>query len=46
MVRKRMETGKQADFGVGSVKRQILRLALPMTLAQVVSLLYNLVDRI
>ena len=39
-------TGKQADFSVGSVKRQILRLALPMTLAQLVSLLYNLVDRI
>ena len=39
-------TGRQADFSVGSVKRQILRLALPMTLAQLVSLLYNLVDRI
>ena len=39
-------TAKKADFGTGSVKRQILNLAVPMTLAQVVSLLYNLVDRI
>ncbi len=46
MQQDKKETGKKADFGAGSVKRQILRLAVPMTLAQVVSLLYNLVDRI
>lgn len=40
------QTTRKADFGTGSVKRQILNLAVPMTLAQVVSLLYNLVDRI
>ncbi len=40
------QTARKVDFGTGSVKRQILNLALPMTLAQVVSLLYNLVDRI
>lgn len=38
--------GKSADFGVGSVKRNILRIALPMTLAQLINVLYNVVDRI
>ncbi len=35
-----------ADFGAGSVRENILRLALPMTLAQLVNVLYNMVDRI
>ncbi len=35
----------QTDFSKGRVSRCILELALPMTLAQFVSLLYNIVDR-
>ncbi len=34
------------DFSVGSVKRHIIDQAVPLTLAQVVQLLYNIVDRI
>ena len=34
------------DFSQGSVKRLILAQALPLTLAQAVQLLYNIVDRI
>ena len=34
------------DFSKGSVKRLILAQALPLTLAQAVQLLYNIVDRI
>lgn len=34
------------DFSSGSVKRQILAQALPLTAAQAVQLLYNVVDRI
>lgn len=36
---------EQADFTKGSVRSAILRLAVPMTLAQLVSLLYNIIDR-
>ena len=36
----------QTDFSRGSVQRNILEVALPMTLAQVLNLLYNIVDRI
>lgn len=36
----------QNDFGSGSVKRLILSQALPLTVAQTVQLLYNIVDRI
>ena len=39
-----MDSG--ADFGVGSVRRSILRIALPMTLAQLINVLYNVVDRV
>ena len=35
----------QKDFSVGSVKRLIVAQAIPMTVAQVVHLLYNIVDR-
>ena len=35
----------QTDFSVGSVSRRILELALPMTAAQIINLLYNMVDR-
>lgn len=34
------------DFSIGSVRRRIVEQALPLTLAQVVQLLYNIVDRI
>ncbi len=34
------------DFSAGSVKRHILSQAIPLTLAQAVQLLYNIVDRI
>ena len=33
------------DFSQGSVSRNILSMALPMTVAQVINILYNLVDR-
>lgn len=33
------------DFGVGSVERNIISMAVPMTVAQILNLLYNLVDR-
>lgn len=34
------------DFSQGSVKKRIIEQAIPLTLAQIVQLLYNLVDRI
>ena len=34
------------DFSQGSVKKRIIEQAIPLTLAQVVNLLYNMVDRI
>ena len=40
-----MHTGK-TDFSQGSVKKLIMAQALPLTLAQLVQLLYNIVDRI
>ncbi len=38
--------GEKNDFSRGSVWRHILRLAVPMTLAQLINVLYNLVDKI
>lgn len=37
---------QKRDFGSGSVAQAILRLAVPMTLAQLINVLYNVVDRI
>ncbi|MBP3215897.1 MAG: MATE family efflux transporter, partial [Clostridium sp.] len=34
------------DFSKGSISGNILRLAVPMTLAQLVNVLYNVVDRV
>lgn len=34
------------DFGEGSVAKNIISIAVPMTVAQILNLLYNLVDRI
>lgn len=39
-------TNKGKDFSQGSVAANILRLAVPMTLAQLINVLYNVVDRI
>ncbi|MDR1979618.1 MAG: MATE family efflux transporter, partial [Synergistaceae bacterium] len=41
-----MMTAHQTDFSTGSVSRNILEVALPMTAAQILNLLYNVVDRI
>ncbi|MDR0838682.1 MAG: MATE family efflux transporter [Oscillospiraceae bacterium] len=38
-------TGAPGDFAVGGVRGHILRLALPMTAAQLINLLYSIVDR-
>ena len=37
---------EQNDFSKGAVWRNILRLALPMTVAQLIQVLYSVVDRI
>ena len=34
------------DFSQGSVVKNIMSLAVPMTLAQLINVLYNIVDRI
>ena len=34
------------NFAEGSVAKNIVRMAVPMTVAQILNLLYNLVDRI
>ena len=39
-------TDTKNDFSKGSVIKNILNLALPMTLAQLINVLYNIVDRI
>ena len=40
-----MEQKQKNDFSQGSVVGKIIRLAVPMTLAQLVNVLYNVVDR-
>lgn len=39
-------TARQNDFSQGSIPRNIMRLAAPMTAAQLVNVLYSVVDRI
>lgn len=41
-----MKTQQKKDFGQGSIAANILRLAVPMTLAQLINVLYNVIDRI
>jgi putative MATE family efflux protein len=41
----KMTAGTENDFSKGSIKSNILRLAGPMTLAQLINLLYNIIDR-
>ena len=43
---KQSDNQKKNDFSKGSIVGNILRLALPMTLAQLVNVLYNVIDRI
>ena len=38
-------TEQKHDFGTGSVHLDLIIMAVPMTVAQVLNLLYNLVDR-
>lgn len=38
--------GSRSDFSKGSISKNILSLALPMTAAQLVNVLYSVVDRI
>ncbi|SES93184.1 putative efflux protein, MATE family [[Clostridium] aminophilum] len=40
------QENKQNDFSKGSMAKNILSLAIPMTLAQLVNILYNVVDRV
>lgn len=37
---------QKSDFSLGSISGNILRLAVPMTFAQLINVLYNIVDRI
>ena len=37
---------KKVDFDNGTITQNIIQTALPMLVAQVISLLYNIVDRI
>ncbi len=39
-------TAQQNDFSQGSIPRNIMKLALPMTAAQLVNVLYSVVDRV
>ena len=41
-----MENVKRPNMGEGSVRGLLLKMAIPAVLAQVVNLLYNIVDRI
>lgn len=40
------QTRANQDLGTGSIKKWMLKMALPTVLAQIVNLLYNIVDRI
>ena len=47
MVESKMDTEVvKNDFSVGSVRKSIVKLAIPLTLAQLINVLYNVVDRI
>lgn len=41
-----MAEGKKQDMGTGSIRKLLLSLAIPAVVAQVINLLYNIVDRI
>ena len=42
----RKASRRQVDFSTGDVRRNILSVAAPMLVAQMLNLLYNIVDRI
>ena len=41
-----MENKKQMDLGTGSIKKLLFSMAVPAITAQIINLLYNMVDRI
>ena len=41
-----MTESRKKDMGTGSIKKWMLELAVPAVVAQVINLLYNIVDRI
>ena len=41
-----MKSNTVTDLGNGDVKKSLLRLAIPAVIAQIINLLYNIVDRI
>lgn len=41
-----MQKNPQQDFGTGSVKKLMIQMAAPAVVAQIINLLYNVVDRI
>lgn len=41
-----LSNSQKNDFGTGSVIGHVIRLAIPMTLAQFINVLYNIIDRI
>ena len=41
-----LETSKKQDMGSGSVPKLMLSLAIPAVVAQLINMLYNIVDRI
>lgn len=43
---KKMKQGETKDFSKGSILTNMIRLAVPMTMAQLINVLYNIVDRI
>ena len=45
-IRRQNMQSRSHDFSIGPVRSRILQQALPLTLAQIVQLLYNVVDRI
>jgi putative MATE family efflux protein len=46
LAERRIVLKKQNDFTKGSVIRNILRLSLPMTVAQLINVLYSVIDRV
>ena len=46
MITVMLKTGKNVDFGNGSIPKIILAQAVPLTVSSLASLLYNIVDRI
>ena len=41
-----MQTNSKNDFSKGSIAGHMARIAIPMTLAQMINVLYNIIDRI